>query len=167
MRMMTSSMIKRCVSFGFAAGTAAVVSTSVPLAAPQAPAATIEMNALEKQFQEAMTNVSLIGYFTVGDGATTMPDRYNIASIRKIDTDVWSFDASIQYGNKNFKATVQVPVKWAGDTPVLTLSNYMIQGQGVYSARILIHNGMYAGTWGAAEKGGKMFGRIVKNDAAP
>jgi len=110
--------------------------------------------------------VSLIGFFTVGDGSTTMPDRYNIISMTKIDTDVWSVEASIQYGNKDFKATVKVPVKWAGDTPVLTLSNYLIQGQGVYSARILIHNGLYAGTWGAQEKGGKMFGKIVKNEPA-
>jgi hypothetical protein len=56
-------------------------------------------------------------------------------------------------------------VKWAGDTPVLTLSNYLIKGQGVYSARILIFNGMYAGTWGAQDHGGKMFGKIVKNEA--
>ena len=131
---------------------------------PVAPA--VEMNALEKQFQESMTNVSLIGFFTVGDGSTTLPDRYNITAITKIDTDVWNVEAGIQYGNKDYKATVKVPIKWAGDTPVLTLSNYLIQGQGVYSARILIYNGMYAGTWGASEKGGKMFGKIVKNEPA-
>jgi hypothetical protein len=95
-----------------------------------------------------------------------MPDKYSILSITKIDADLWNIEASIQYGTKDYKATVKVPVKWAGDTPVLTLSNYLIQGQGVYSARILIHNGMYAGTWGAQEKGGKMFGKIVKNTPA-
>ena len=58
---------------------------------------------------------------------------------------------------------MQVPVKWADNTPVLTLESYLIQGQGVYSARILVFNGMYAGTWGAQDHGGKMFGDIVKN----
>jgi hypothetical protein len=155
-----------CHSFLFVAAVAAGLSSSASLLAQQPAAApAVEMNALEKQFQQSMTNASLIGFFTIGDGSMTMPDKYTIASITKVDTDVWNVEASIEYGNKAYKATVKVPVKWAGDTPVLTLSNYLIQGQGVYSARILIHNGMYAGTWGAQEKGGKMFGKIVKNDA--
>jgi hypothetical protein len=134
--------------------------------AAQQPAAPVEMNALEKQFQQDMTNVTLTGFFTVGDAPATMPDKYTILSIKKTDVDVWDVEATIEYGTKSYKATVKVPVKWAGDTPVLTLSNYLIAGQGVYSARILIHNGLYAGTWGAQAKGGKMFGKIVKNEPA-
>ena len=60
---------------------------------------------------------------------------------------------------------MEVPIKWAGETPVLTLANYLIKGHGVFSARILIYNGMYAGTWGAPDHGGKMFGKIVKNES--
>ncbi|MDZ4797401.1 MAG: hypothetical protein SGI92_04520 [Bryobacteraceae bacterium] len=110
-----------------------------------------------------MTDVTMTGFFTVGDAGETREDRYTIKKIVKLADDLWNFDASIKYGEKEFNATVKVPVKWAGDTPVITLANYMIKGQGVYSARILIHNGMYAGTWGAQAKGGKMFGKIVKN----
>ena len=124
------------------------------------------MNALEKQFQESMSNVTLTGFYTVGEAAATMPDKYTIGAITKVDADLWSLEASIQYGTREYKAIVQVPVKWAGDTPVLTLSNYLIQGQGVYSARILVYNGMYAGTWGSQDHGGKMFGKIVKNEPA-
>ena len=165
--MMSSTTMRRWHAFVFVAALGAASSTGISLLAQQsAVAPAVEMNALEKQFQESMTNVSLVGFFTVGEGSTTMPDRYNITTMTKIDADVWNVEASIQYGNKDYKATVKVPVKWAGDTPVLTLSNYLISGQGVYSARILIHNGMYAGTWGAQEKGGKMFGKIVKNESA-
>lgn len=121
------------------------------------------MTPAEQQFQEAMTDVTMTGFFTVGDAGETREDRYTIKKIVKLADDLWNFDASIKYGEKEFNATVKVPVKWAGDTPVITLANYMIKGQGVYSARILIHNGMYAGTWGAQAKGGKMFGKIVKN----
>jgi hypothetical protein len=127
------------------------------------PAASVEMNAAERQFQESMSNVTLTGFFTVGDGSATMPDKYTIGTITKVGADLWSLEASIQYGNKSYKATIKVPVLWAGETPVLTLANYLIPGQGIYSARILIHNDMYAGTWGASAKGGMMFGRIVKN----
>lgn len=124
------------------------------------------MTAAERQFQEAMNNVTMTGFFTVGDDPAAREDRYVIERVVKGKDDMWSFDARISYNQKEFKATVQVPVKWAGDTPVLTLSNYLIKGQGVFSARILIHNGMYAGTWGAQDHGGKMFGKIVKNEPA-
>ena len=61
---------------------------------------------------------------------------------------------------------MKVPVKWAGETPVLTLSNYLIKDHGIFSARILIHDGLYAGAWGAKDHGGKMFGKIVKKRSA-
>jgi hypothetical protein len=124
-----------------------------------------EMNANEKAFQESMTNVSMLGFFTVGDSGEPHDDKYTVEKVTKLEADTWAFDARIQYNKKDYKATVKVPVKWAGDTPVLTLSNYLIAGQGVFSARILIHNNMYAGTWGNQSKGGKMFGKIVRNEA--
>ena len=132
--------------------------------APTAPP--VAMNDLEKQFQETLTNASLTGFFTVGDSAEARPDKYTIENLTKIDAETWKFDARIQYGGRDYRASVNVPVKWAGETPVLTLSQYAIPGQGVFSARILIHNGMYAGTWGNPTTGGKMFGMVVKNDTA-
>ena len=123
----------------------------------------LEMNALEKEFQTAMSNVTLTGFFTVADGQETHEDKYTIEKVVKIKPDTWNFNARIQYGGRDFKAVVAVPVQWAGDTPVLTLNQYLIQGK-VYSARILIHKGRYAGTWGAPEHGGLMFGKIVKNE---
>jgi len=128
-----------------------------------APAA--EMNDLEKQFQATLTNASLIGFFTLGDKPETTPDKYTIENLTKLEGDVWKFDARIQYGGKDYRASVNVPVKWAGDTAVLSMAQYAIAGQGVFSARILIHNGMYAGTWGSQATGGKMFGMVVKNTA--
>jgi hypothetical protein len=134
--------------------------------APVTPAPVpVEMTPIEKEFQTAMTNVTLTGFFTLADGSETHEDKYTIERIVKIKPDVWNFDARIQYGKRDFKATVAVPVKWAGDTPVLTLNQYLIQGH-IYSARILIYQGRYAGTWGAADHGGLMFGKIVKNDPA-
>jgi hypothetical protein len=144
-----------------------------PAPAPAAPPATttptpppIEMTPAEKDFAAAMTNVTLTGFFTVADGNETHPDKYTVERVVKIKPDVWNFDARIQYGNRDYKATVAVPVKWAGDTPVLSLNQYLIQGH-IYSARILIYQGRYAGTWGAADHGGLMFGRIVRNEPVP
>jgi len=133
---------------------------------PAPPAAPAAMNDLEKQFHATLTNSSLTGFFTVGANPEARPDKYTIENLTKIDAETWKFDARIQYGGRDYRASVNVPVKWAGETPVLTLAQYAIPGQGVFSARILIHNGMYAGTWGNPTTGGKMFGMVVKNDAA-
>ncbi len=92
--------------------------------------------------------------------------KYTIEGLTKIGTDLWKFDARIQYGGRDYQASVNVPVKWAGETPVLSMTQYAIPGQGVFSARILIHNGMYSGTWGSQAQGGKMFGMVVKNAPA-
>jgi len=129
-----------------------------------APSPAVELSPAEKAFQESMQNVSMVGFFTVGDSGETHDDKYTVEKIVKLDAETWAFDARIQYNKKDYKATVKVPVKWAGDTPVLTLQNYLIAGQGVFSARILIHNSMYAGTWGSPAKGGKMFGKIIRNE---
>ena len=110
-----------------------------------------------------MTNVTLVGFLNVGDNAETHEDRYTVERVTKVSENVWNFDARIQYNKHDYKATVAVPVKWAGDTPVITLDKYLIQGQGLFSARILIYSGLYAGMWGSQEHGGKMFGKIVKN----
>ena len=133
----------------------------------QQPATAAEMNDLEKQFQAALTNTTLTGFFTVGDSPETRPDKYTIENLTKLEGNIWKFDARIQYGGKDYRASVNVPVKWAGETAVLSMAQYAITGQGVFSARILIHNGMYAGTWGNQATGGKMFGMVVKNTAPP
>jgi hypothetical protein len=130
----------------------------------------LELNAAEKQFQEALNNVTLIGYFTQGDGAELHDDKYVIERVTKVKEDTWKFEARIQYNKKDFKVAMPLPVKFAGDTPVISLTNFTVPGFGSFTARVVMYNGAYAGTWGSAGAnghGGKLFGKIVKNDPAP
>jgi hypothetical protein len=73
---------------------------------------------------------------------------------------------------------MNLPVKFAGDTPVISVTNLGFPGFGSFTARVVIYNGTYAGTWasvppanggraGAAPHGGMMFGKVVKNEPAP
>jgi hypothetical protein len=131
---------------------------------------TFELNAAEKQFQEALNNVTLIGFFTQGDSAELHDDKYVIERVSKVKEDTWKFEARIQYNKKDFKVAMPLPVKFAGDTPVISLTNFAVPGFGSFTARVVMYNGAYAGTWGSAGAnghGGKLFGKIVKNDAAP
>src|SRR5882724_5602540 len=122
-----------------------------------------EMTAAEKQFQEAMADVTLVGYFTSGDKAELKEDRYVIERVSKVGDDLWKFEARIQYNKREMKVAMPLPVKWAGDTPVISLTKFTVPGLGSYTARVVIYDGAYAGTWGDATHGGKMFGKIVKN----
>lgn len=135
--------------------------------AQDAPPPPLELNAAEKQFQESLNNVTLVGYFTQGDGAELHDDRYVIERVTKIKEDTWKFEARIQYNKKDFKVGMNLPVKFAGDTPVISLTNFVVPGFGSFTARVVMYSGEYAGTWGSSGKdahGGKLFGKIVKNE---
>jgi len=125
------------------------------------------MTAAEKLFQESMANVTLTGFYTNGNSGELKQDRYVIEKISKAGGNVWKFDVRIQYNGKDMAIALPVPILWAGETPVVTLTNMPIPGSGTFTARVLFHNGEYVGTWAGADgRGGKMFGTIGKNAAA-
>lgn len=123
-----------------------------------------EHEALEKQFAESMTNVVLDGSFTVNRAGETRvrQEKYTIASVSKVGGDVWVFQARIQYGDHD--VTVPVPVKllWAGDTPVVSLTDANIPGLGTFTARVLFYRDSYAGFWQHGDVSGNQFGRIIR-----
>ena len=137
---------------------------SASLAQQPAAAAPVEMSPAEQAFQQMMTDVVLEGFFTVGDSTELHADRYEITSVTKVKDGVWRFAARVQYNKKDFPVALNVPVFFAGDTPVISLTRQSIQGtSGLFDTRLVIYKGGYAGTWGGGATGGKMFGNIVKN----
>ena len=116
-------------------------------------------NELERQFRESLSNVRLTGQFSVDGRPGTREDSYEIQSISKVAGKTWLFRAKI-----GERAVVPIPltVEWAGDTPVVTLTDLSIPGMGTYTARVLFYRGKYSGTWSAKEHGGELFGRIEK-----
>jgi hypothetical protein len=135
-----------------------------PPAAPE-----VQLTAAERQFQESLSNVTFTGYYAQGDSAQLHEDRYVIERVSKVKDDLWKFEARIQYNKQDMKVSLSFPVKFAGDTPVISLTNYTVPGFGAFTARVVIHEGVYAGTWASAKPGSKhggtMFGKIVKNSA--
>jgi hypothetical protein len=136
------------------------------LAADPPPAATqpadAEQEALEKQFAKTMTNAVLVGRFTIeGNDKPPGEEHYTITSATKIHGDLWLLNARIQFGNKDVTIPLILPVKWAGDTPIITVTKMGIPGIGTYTARVLIYDDHYAGTWsGSPTHRGSLFGKI-------
>jgi hypothetical protein len=121
--------------------------------------------ALEAKFKEQLAGCTFNGrWCLVKDGVLgeERQEKYSIEGATKSGGDVWLIYARIQYGNKDVKIPVPVQVRWAGDTPVITLDNVSLPGLGTYSARVLVYDKTYAGTWSAGDHGGMLHGVIEK-----
>lgn len=121
---------------------------------------------LEKEFKQRVTNVRLVGNFTLDeeDPGTLRAEEYAITGAVKLGTgDLWALTSRIKYGDTDLTVPVPVQVKWAGNTPVIIVDSVQIPGLGTFSARVLLDKTRYAGTWSHDEKGGHMFG-VIKRD---
>ena len=131
--------------------------------------AKVDQAELDKQFEKTMTGATLIGRFTVEgrgnrEGAREpREERYHISKVTKTQGDYWVFVARVQYGKKDVTVPMMLQVKWAGDTPVITLTDLNIPGLGTYTARVLIFRDHYAGYWSGGDHGGNLWGRIERN----
>jgi hypothetical protein len=125
--------------------------------------------ALDKKFTETLSGASLVGYHTDSNmpAGKLTKERYTIRSVSKLKDDYWLFKARIAYGKHDVTVPITLQVKWAGDTPVITLTDLTIPLMGKFSARVVIYDGSYAGTWSGAKHGGHMFGKIVKEAEKP
>ena len=118
---------------------------------------------LEQKFQQMMSGVTLIGHSaSLKDESVAGEEKYVIEKVSKLGGETWLFHARIQYGSHDVPVPLPVTIKWAGDTPVITINNLTIPGLGTYTARVLLHQDQYAGTWSSKDHGGQLFGKIVR-----
>ena len=134
--------------------------------APPKPATTQSaQDALDQQLTARLTNAVMAGQYTLGDKGAPKADKYTIVSVRKLKDDNWLFQARVQFGDKDVTIPMIIPIKWAGDTPVISVTNLGFPGLGSYTARVVIYGDQYAGTWssaGANPHGGHLWGKIEK-----
>jgi hypothetical protein len=155
---------------------------SSPILAEQKPtekASSPERQAkLEAALTKMLSGATLEGSFT-STGAGSDPsklsrDKYTLGEVRKVSGEMWQIPARIQYGDKDITFPIVLPIRWAGDTPVVTVDDLPIPGFGTVSARVMFFEGHYAGYWKHGDHGGNMFGVIhpaekeqPKDKAAP
>lgn len=146
------------------------------------PDAAAERQARQDRFRTLVTGATLVGRFTIDRDETpeqrsdeaAKPDgrpqaemmlreeEYAISAAVPLGGDLWLITSRIRYGDKDLTVPVPVAVKWAGDTPVITLDRITIPGLGTFSCRVVLDGGRYAGTWQHDAVGGHMFGRIKR-----
>lgn len=127
-----------------------------------------ELNEQESAFVELLTNADLVGTFTFdGREGNGHAERYLIQSVSKREGNQWTIQATIQYGEFNVPIPVPVQVDWAGDTPVLSVTDLSLPllGEG-FTSRVMFYGDRYAGTWQHGEIGGHMFGKVEPHGEA-
>jgi len=131
-------------------------------AAPRA-----SLNDLERKFTDQMHGASLIGRFTIAgrEDRAASQDRYDISSVEQLAGNDWRFNARLRYGGVDATLPIVVTMLWAGDTPIIEMTNVTIPSLGTFDARVFFYGDRYAGTWQHGQYGGHMFGRIQKTEA--
>ena len=127
------------------------------------PKAPTPQDALDRRFQEMMNGVTMVGRSSrLNSDKISGEERYTIEKVSKLTGDTWLFQARMKIGSTDMPVPVPVTIKWAGDTPVITLTDLAIPGMGSYTARIVLYRDQYAGTWSGQKGGGQMFGKLVR-----
>ena len=147
-----------------------MLAACVAVVVPAAAADDVEQTAREKKFAEALSGAVLVGTFSIdGIKAEKLPlgERYELKSVEKTKDGLWTFTARVSFLNQDVTLPITVPVVWAGDTPMISLSDATLPGLGnQLSAKVIFDQGRYAGTWQHGKFGGHMWGRIERPDSA-
>jgi hypothetical protein len=119
----------------------------------------------EERFIALFTNATLSGRWArLKDGVLgeeRTGDKYTIVSVVKRDGDSWTVNAKMKYGEKELILPVPVRMKFTGDTAVLSVEDLGMPGGGTYTARLLIFERTYSGTWKDQRGGGMLYGTIA------
>jgi hypothetical protein len=122
---------------------------------------------LERAFAARMQGVSMVGAFTVGgwENEPARMDRYDIERVEKVGDDQWRFTARIGYSGAEVPVPIVVTMRWVGDTPMITLTDFSVPGMGAFTVRLFYYGDRYAGTWqNERGAGGHMYGLIERRD---
>ena len=87
------------------------------------PSRLCPLRSCRADFQKKMSGAKLVGYFTDdnADPGKLNQETYTISKVTPGEGDGWIFNALVEYGGKSFEFPFAVDVKWAEDTPVITL----------------------------------------------
>jgi hypothetical protein len=126
---------------------------------------------MQAKFKAMLTDVVFLGSWQManaeglrGKAPMSKPrsDRYVIKGVSKGLDDNWVITARVQFADRDVELPFNVRVVWAEDVPIITMDKTALPMLGTYSARVMITEGFYAGTWFGTTYGGVMQGQIVK-----
>ena len=140
--------------------------TSKEEAKPQPSVEPLSQEALEAKFIKTLTKATMSGrWCLIRDGKLTpeKEDKYTIEGVLK-NPNGWIIKSRIQYNEIDMVVPVPVQVEWASDTPVIIVDDLIVPGGNTYSARVMIYDDSYAGTWSGPKVQGLLNGMITRDE---
>lgn len=122
------------------------------------------------ELEKTLTNAALVGNFTVTgegqrpDAGKLTTERYELGEVKHLGSNQWLIQSRIKYGDHDVTVPLTLPIRWAGDTPMICVDEMAIPGLGTFTARVMIYKGHYAGFWSGADHGGHLFGVIERGE---
>lgn len=117
--------------------------------------------------EKLMNRATMVGHFTVtgeegggSAGGKLTEERYELGEVRRLESGDWLIQSRIRYGDHDVTIPLTLPIRWAGDTPIICVDEMMIPGLGTFTARVMVYRGHYAGFWTGKDHGGHLFGVI-------
>jgi hypothetical protein len=181
MRVLNASI--RLVLFGLALGLFAVSYAALSATAeetqqaPQSEPPEVQPPIVDAErvaeLEKTLSGATLVGHFTVtgdnedgneGDGENSKltKERYELGEVKHLGSNQWLIQSRIKYGDHDVTVPLTLPIRWAGDTPVISLDEMPIPGLGTFTARVMIYRDHYAGFWSGKDHGGHLFGVIER-----
>jgi hypothetical protein len=121
------------------------------------------------ELEKMLSNATLVGHFTVtgedegdGDESKLTKERYELGEVKHLGSNQWLIQSRIKYGDHDVTVPLTLPIRWAGDTPMICLDELPIPGLGTFTARVMIYRDHYAGFWSGKDHGGHLFGVIER-----
>ena len=142
---------------------------SKPIAA-ETPRSDKAEDAKFRNFEKRLSGTRLTGRFTMSGQSDRepTPETYEILRVEKLEKgDFWRITARIKYGKHDVTVPLAIQVKWAGNTPVMTVDSLFVPGLGTFDARVLFRKNKYSGTWAHGDVGGHLFGTFEKMPQLP
>ncbi|MFN0125600.1 MAG: hypothetical protein ACKV19_02810 [Verrucomicrobiales bacterium] len=116
------------------------------------------LTAQESAFAAMLTNATLRGTWAPIDQrllGEEHKDGYRILRAEKLGEGKWALVSRLQFQGQEITVPFPVTVHFAADVAVLVLDKIPLGDGSLWSARILFHDDVYAGSWWGADKATK------------
>jgi hypothetical protein len=114
-----------------------------------------ELSEQESAFAAMLKNATLRGSWAPIDKrllGEEQEDGYRIVRAEKISGSQWTLISRFKFQGKEVNVPFPVIVHFAGDAAVMALDKIPLGDGSLWSARILFHDDVYAGSWWGADK---------------
>ena len=123
-------------------------------------------------FSAMLTNATLNGTWAPIDKrllGDDQDDKYHIVRASKVQGNKWNIVTRMKFQGQELEFPIPVVIEFAGDVAVMILDNVPVGPGQTWSARILFHDDVYAGSWWGAEKSKKsgIVSGTITREASP